>query len=74
MLTVTVTPESDDIGEYISNKNSLKFHLSTCKNPPADKIVFILAPVKKPSIENLIHVVTAIPKFEREDLYWPYLS
>lgn len=38
--TVTVTPEvnePDDVGEYIGNKNSKKFHLPTCKNLPAEK-------------------------------------
>ena len=38
--TVTVTPEAnepDDIGAYIGNKNSKKFHLPTCKNLPAEK-------------------------------------
>lgn len=38
--TVTVTPETDDaqdVGEYIGNKNSKKFHLPTCKNLPAEK-------------------------------------
>lgn len=38
--TVTVTPEAnepDDVGEYIGNKNSKKFHLPTCKNLPAEK-------------------------------------
>jgi len=38
--TVPVTPEQeepDDIGEYIGNKNSKKFHLPTCKNLPAEK-------------------------------------
>ena len=41
--TVPVTPdtndpvEPDDIGEYIGNKNSKKFHLPTCKNLPAEK-------------------------------------
>lgn len=74
MLTVTIAPEPDDSGEYISNKNSMRFHLPTCKNLPAEKIVFILAPIKKPLIENLIHVVTAISKFEHGNLYWPYLS
>ena len=67
-MTVTVTPEPDDIGEYISNKNSMKFHLPTRKNLTAEKIAFILTHIKKPSIENLSHVVTAIPKFERGDL------
>ena len=36
----TVTPEAnepDDVGEYIGNKNSKKFHLPTCKNLPAEK-------------------------------------
>ena len=38
--TVVVTPEADevdDVGEYIGNKNSKKFHLPTCKNLPAEK-------------------------------------
>ena len=41
--TVPVTPmpvepdEPDDVGEYIGNKNSKKFHLPTCKNLPAEK-------------------------------------
>lgn len=35
--TVVATPEPDDIGEYIGNKNSKKFHLPTCKNLPAEK-------------------------------------
>ena len=38
--TVVVTPgtdEPDDVGEYIGNKNSKKFHLPTCKNLPAEK-------------------------------------
>lgn len=35
--TVVATPELDDIGEYIGNKNSKKFHLPTCKNLPAEK-------------------------------------
>lgn len=38
--TVTVTPETNepnDVGEYIGNKNSKKFHLPTCKNLPAEK-------------------------------------
>ena len=38
--TVIVTPEADDpddVGEYIGNKNSKKFHLPTCKNLPAEK-------------------------------------
>lgn len=38
--TVTVTLETnepDDVGEYIGNKNSQKFHLPTCKNLPAEK-------------------------------------
>lgn len=38
--TVIVTPGTegaDDIGEYIGNKNSKKFHLPTCKNLPAEK-------------------------------------
>ena len=38
--TVPVTPdqnEPDDIGEYIGNKNSKKFHLPSCKNLPAEK-------------------------------------
>ena len=29
--------EQDDVGEYIGNKNSKKFHLPTCKNLPAEK-------------------------------------
>lgn len=36
----TVTPEAnepDNVGEYIGNKNSKKFHLPTCKNLPAEK-------------------------------------
>lgn len=35
--TVTATPEPNDVGEYIGNKNSKKFHLPTCKNLPAEK-------------------------------------
>ena len=38
--TVVVTPEADepdDVGQYIGNKNSKKFHLPTCKNLPAEK-------------------------------------
>lgn len=35
--TVTATPEPTDVGEYIGNKNSKKFHLPTCKNLPAEK-------------------------------------
>ena len=38
--TVVVTPEAeepDDVGEYIGNKNSKKFHLPTWKNLPAEK-------------------------------------
>ena len=35
--TVTTTPEPNDVGEYIGNKNSKKFHLPTCKNLPAEK-------------------------------------
>ena len=35
--TVTATPDSDGVGEYIGNKNSKKFHLPTCKNLPAEK-------------------------------------
>ena len=38
--TVTTIPDADergDIGEYIGNKNSKKFHLPTCKNLPAEK-------------------------------------
>lgn len=38
--TVPVSPdgsEQDDVGEYIGNKNSKKFHLPTCKNLPAEK-------------------------------------
>jgi len=38
--TVVVTPNQEDgsdIGEYIGNKNSKKFHLPTCKNLPAEK-------------------------------------
>lgn len=35
--TVTVTPEQADVGEYIGNKNSKKFHLPTCKSLPAEK-------------------------------------
>jgi len=35
--TVVVTPELDDVGEYIGNKNSKKFHLPSCKNLPAEK-------------------------------------
>lgn len=38
--TVPVAPEQnepDDIGEYIGNMNSKKFHLPTCKNLPAEK-------------------------------------
>lgn len=35
--TVTATPEANDVGEYIGNKNSKKFHLPTCKNLPAEK-------------------------------------
>jgi len=46
----------------------MRFHLPICKNLPTEKIVFILASVKKPLRENLIHVVTAIPKFENGSL------
>lgn len=35
--TVKATPEPNDVGEYIGNKNSKKFHLPTCKNLPAEK-------------------------------------
>ena len=35
--TVTATPEPNDVGEYIGNKNSKKFHLPFCKNLPAEK-------------------------------------
>ena len=35
--TVTATPEPNNVGEYIGNKNSKKFHLPTCKNLPAEK-------------------------------------
>lgn len=35
--TVTVMPEQNDVGEYIGNKNSKKFHLPTCKTLPAEK-------------------------------------
>jgi len=41
--TVPVNPtpvepdEPDDVGEYIGNKNSKKFHLPSCKNLPAEK-------------------------------------
>lgn len=35
--TVTATPEPNDVGEYIGNKNSKKFHLPSCKNLPAEK-------------------------------------
>ena len=35
--TATVTPEPNDVGEYIGNKNSKKFHLPSCKNLPAEK-------------------------------------
>lgn len=35
--TVTATPEPNDVGEYIGNRNSKKFHLPTCKNLPAEK-------------------------------------
>ena len=35
--TVTTTSEPNDVGEYIGNKNSKKFHLPTCKNLPAEK-------------------------------------
>lgn len=41
--TVVVTPEPEasedpvDVGEYIGNKNSKKFHLPTCKSLPAEK-------------------------------------
>ena len=35
--TVTATLEPNDVGEYIGNKNSKKFHLPTCKNLPAEK-------------------------------------
>ena len=35
--TVTAMPEPNDVGEYIGNKNSKKFHLPTCKNLPAEK-------------------------------------
>ena len=34
--TVTATPEPNDVGEYIGNRNSKKFHLPTCKNLPAE--------------------------------------
>ena len=35
--TETSTTEPNDVGEYIGNKNSKKFHLPTCKNLPAEK-------------------------------------
>ena len=35
--TVTVMPGQNDVGEYIGNKNSKKFHLPTCKTLPAEK-------------------------------------
>ncbi len=35
--TIPENQEPDDIGEYIGNKNSKKFHLPTCKNLPAEK-------------------------------------
>ena len=38
--TIVATPdttEPDDAGAYIGNKNSKKFHLTTCKNLPAEK-------------------------------------
>ena len=35
--TVAATPEPNDAGEYIGNKNSKKFHLPACKNLPAEK-------------------------------------
>lgn len=35
--TATVKPEPNDVGEYIGNKKSKKFHLPTCKNLPAEK-------------------------------------
>ena len=33
----TEANEPDNVGEYIGNKNSKKFHLPTCKNLPAEK-------------------------------------
>lgn len=36
-ITAPVAPEYEDIGEYIGNKNSKKFHLPSCKNLPAEK-------------------------------------
>ena len=35
--TVAATSEPNDVGEYIGNRNSKKFHLPTCKNLPAEK-------------------------------------
>lgn len=36
VLTVAITPEPDDMGGYIGSKNSMKFHLPTYKNLPAE--------------------------------------
>lgn len=38
-VVTPAAPDADheDVGEYIGNKNSKKFHLPTCKNLPAEK-------------------------------------